>query len=106
LLLLDSMKIERSDNSHPRRESPMAGDEKSREDLLKEMAARQGLVLAKSRHQPPDGESAGGYMLFDSASRAVAVFGTTSGRGPLDISDRGYQATLDEIEAYLRRGDN
>jgi hypothetical protein len=43
-------------------------------------------------------------MLLDSASRAVAVFGATSGRRPLDVSGKG--ATLDEIEAYLRRGDN
>ena len=83
---------------------PLAGDDKAREARLRKMAARQGLVLAKSRHQPPDGDIAGGYMLLDSASRAVAVFGAKSGRGSLDVSGKG--ATLDEIEAYLRRGDN
>jgi hypothetical protein len=69
------------------------------------MAARQGLVLTKSP-EPPDGDSAGGYMLLDSASRAVAVSGAKTARGPLDVRGKGYQATLDEIEAYLRRGDN
>ena len=44
-------------------------------------------------------------MLFDSPGRAVAVFGATSVRGPWDVSGSGYQATLDEIEAYLRRGE-
>ena len=83
----------------------MAGKDKYREAHLRKMAARQGLVLTKSQ-EPPDGDIAGGYMLLDSASRAVAVFGAKSGRGPLDVCGKGYQATLDEIEAYLRRGDN
>jgi hypothetical protein len=83
----------------------MAGKDKSREAHLRKMAARQGLVLTKSQ-EPADGDIAGGYMLLDSASRAVAVSGAKSGRGPLDVSGKGYQATLDEIEAYLRRGDN
>ena len=80
----------------------MAGKDKAREAHLRKMAARQGLVLTKSQ-EPPDGDIAR-YMLLDSASRAVAVFGAKSGRGSLDVSGKG--ATLDEIEAYLRRGDN
>jgi hypothetical protein len=69
------------------------------------VASRQGLILAKSRRRYPDAENAGGYMLFDNPDRAVAVLGAKQARGPWDISGSGYQATLDEIEAYLRRGE-
>jgi hypothetical protein len=66
------------------------------------MAARQGLFLGKSRGPDPGG----GYLLFDDPDHASAVFGiSTDKRGPLDISGAGYQATLDEIEAFLARGE-
>ena len=82
----------------------MVGKDKSREAHLRKMAARQGLVLTKSQ-EPPDGDIAR-YMLLDSASRVVSVSGAKTARGPSDVSGKGNQATLDEIEAYLRRGDN
>ena len=45
-------------------------------------------------------------MLFSDPNRAVAVFGATDNeRGPWDVDSGGYQATLDEIEAYLNRGE-
>ena len=87
----------------PDRVLPPRGQQ-AREARLRRMAAGQGLFLSKSRRRRPGAEAAGGYMLFDNPDRAVAVFGASAERSPWDVSDRGYQASLDEIEAYLARG--
>ncbi|HWT30097.1 MAG TPA: hypothetical protein VN240_03630 [Propylenella sp.] len=87
----------------PNRVLPPRGQQ-AREARLRRMAAGQGLFLSKSRRRRPDSGAAGGYMLFDNPDRAVAVLGGSGERGPWDVSGPGYQASLDEIEAYLARG--
>jgi hypothetical protein len=84
----------------------MERENRAREGRLRRMAARQGLFLAKSRHRRSFALGRGGYILFSDSTRAVAVLGATDNeRGPWDVNSSGYQATLDEIEAYLVRGE-
>jgi hypothetical protein len=61
---------------------------KVRENRLRRMAERQGLVLHKSRRRDPRAIDHGLYWLVDEAHRAAIVRST-----------RG--ATLDAIESYL-----
>jgi hypothetical protein len=65
--------------------------QKIREDRLRRMAQRQGLMLEKSRRRDPNALDFGCYRLIDTNTKGV-VFGAT----PLP-----YSATLDEIEAWL-----
>jgi hypothetical protein len=65
--------------------------EKVREGRLRRAAARQGLVLSRSRTRDLRALTFGRYWLF-AADSDVAVFGSKNGRP---------NATLDEIEAYL-----
>ena len=75
-----------------------------REARLRQMAARQGLLLGKSRRQsPPGGPSE--YLLFADPDRASAVLPDSEKRSPLEISDAGYEGTLEAIEAYLLLGE-
>lgn len=64
----------------------MTGD--VRENRLRRMAQRQGLMLRKSRRRDPRAVDFGGYWLVD-ASTTTLVAG-----GQFGIS-------LDEVEAYL-----
>ena len=69
----------------------MGETEKVRENRLRRMAARQGLVLKKSRRRDPRALGYGGYMLVDAFTNSVVA-------GELD-SPRAL--TLDDVEAYL-----
>jgi len=66
--------------------------EKVRQDRLRRMAERQGLVLHKSRRRDPRAYDYGAYWLMDAATNAI-VFGEPSVRSV--ITD------LDQIERYL-----
>jgi hypothetical protein len=79
-------------------------DDTLREGRLRTLAARQGLYLGKSRTRDPSASDYGRYILFSDPSRAVAEFGADK-RGPVDIGAAGYEATLEEIEAFLARGE-
>jgi hypothetical protein len=65
-------------------------EEKIRENRLRRMAQRQGLMLSKSRRRDPRATDYGTYMLVDSTNGMVA-YGLQS----------GYGLDLDEIEAAL-----
>ena len=45
-----------------------------------------------------------GYMLFVDLDRAITPLPDGEKRTPLDVAGLGYEGTLDDIEAYLRRG--
>ena len=66
--------------------------DKSREARLRRMAARQGLILQKSRRRDPRALGYGGYMLVDASANAVVY-------GELDSPNA---LTLDEAEAWLK----
>lgn len=67
--------------------------EKVRENRLRRMAERQGLVLLKSRRRDPKAYDFGGYMLTDARANTVVI-----GGDPF-----AYSASLDDAEAYLMR---
>jgi hypothetical protein len=70
------------------------------------MAARQGLILTKSRRRDPAHQSPR-YMLFDDPNSAIAVLVSDADRrDPLDISGVGFEGSLDEVESFLRRGEH
>jgi hypothetical protein len=84
----------------------MIDEDAIREDRLRRMASRQGLVLAKSRRNGSYLLDRGDYILFADPNRAVAVFGIADSQsGPLEISGPGYEASLNEIETYLTRAE-
>lgn len=62
-----------------------------RENRLRRMAERQGLMMHKSRRRDPRAVDFGGYMLVDVLTKG-AVLG--SGAFP-------FQADLDDVEKYL-----
>ena len=66
---------------------------KTRENRLRRMADRQGLVLQKSRRRDPQAIDYGGWQITDGNN--WLVFGERAGRG--------YGASLDEIEEWLAR---
>lgn len=66
---------------------------KARENRLRRMAQRQGLMLRRSRTRDPFATSYGRYSMAWAHSNTHA-FGAEDGRPA---------ATLDEIEAFLRR---
>jgi len=68
------------------------------------MAARQGLVLGRSRRQSPPHDRAE-YILFADPDRASALLPDSKKRSPLEISDAGYEGSLEAIEAYLLLGE-
>ena len=74
-----------------------------REARLRQMAARQGLVLGKSRRQ--SALHGAEYLLFADPDRASAVLPDSEKRSPLEIGDAGYEGTLEAIEAYLLLGE-
>lgn len=69
--------------------------EKVRENRLRRMAARQGLVLHKSRRRDPRAVEYGTYMLVDLYTDVVVASGNAG---------RGYGLTLDEVEEWLTLG--
>lgn len=71
-------------------------DDKVRENRLRRMAKRQGLMLVKSRRRDPRAVDYGKYGLVDPYNNAW-VFG-------IDVTQR-IEATLDEIEGYLTQKD-
>jgi hypothetical protein len=68
--------------------------EKIRENRLRNMAARQGLRLTKTRRRDPRALDYGTYMLVDANTDALVAWGLQS----------GYGMTLDEIETCLKEG--
>jgi hypothetical protein len=64
--------------------------DKIRENRLRRMAERQLLRLKKSRRRDPRAPDFGGYMLVDDRNNVV-----------LGASQNAYEATLDDVEAYL-----
>ncbi len=75
-------------------EDTMRTAEKVRENRLRRMAERQGLVLAKSRRRDPRAWDYGTYMLLDLATNGVVASG----------SQQGYGLDLDAIELELEKG--
>ena len=63
---------------------------KVRENRLRRMAKRRGLVLTKSRRRDPRAYDFGGYMLVDFNGRVVA------GTAPHDFA-----LDLDDVESFL-----
>ena len=81
-------------------------EDSPREARLRILAARQGLYLGNARSRDPLAADYGRYVLFADPGRAVAPLGATAEtRHPVDIAGAGYQGTLDEIEAFLIRGE-
>ena len=72
----------------------MENAEKVRENKLRRIAARRGLMLQRSKRRDPDALDFGKYWLVDISSNGV-IFG---GPGVTGFPD----ADLDEIEAYLK----
>jgi hypothetical protein len=64
--------------------------DKVRENRMRRMAQRQLLRLEKSRRRDPRAVDFGGYMLVN--DKNVPVLGAAR---------NAYEATLDEVEAYL-----
>ncbi len=73
----------------------MDGEEKVHEARLRRMAERQGLNLRKSRRRDPLALGYGTYQLVEPGSNSL-VLGELAGQ-------QGFGASLDDIEAYLRR---
>jgi hypothetical protein len=67
----------------------MDAKEKVRENLLRRMAKRQGLVVHKSRTRDPRAIGYGGYMI--STDNAIVAGATPS----------AFSMNMDEVEAYL-----
>jgi hypothetical protein len=70
-----------------------AVNQKVRENRLRRMADRQGYRLEKSRARDPRDLTFGGYQLIN-----IEIGGVDFGWGN---ANRGYAASLDEIEEYL-----
>jgi hypothetical protein len=71
--------------------------EKVRENRLRRMADRQGYRLLRSRARDPQDITFGGYQVVELETSGI-VFGFGN-------AGRGYDAALDEIEAWLTSGD-
>ena len=65
------------------------------ENRLRRMAGRQGLQLMRSRARDPRSLTYGGYQLVDVYTNGI-VFGSFS-------LQRGFEASLEEIEEFLTR---
>lgn len=70
-------------------------DDKVRENRIRRIAARRGFTLKKSPRRDPDAIDFNGFMLFDSYHEQTCYLGRD--RFPFD-------ATLDQVEAYLKQG--
>jgi hypothetical protein len=75
-------------------------EDRERECRLQRMAAGQGLTLGVERR----GRRGRGYMLFVDLDRAITPLPNGERRTSLDVPGLGYEGSLDDIEAYLRRG--
>jgi hypothetical protein len=74
----------------------MSTRDKVRENRMRRMADRQGMVLRKSGRRDPRAVDYGMYVLIDAATDAVVA----------GLSDAGRAAfTLDDAEAYLTSDD-
>ncbi|WP_257541020.1 hypothetical protein [Sphingobium sp. CFD-1] len=71
--------------------SSMSENEKVRENRLRRIAERRGMILSKSRRRDPKAIDYGGYMLIDATSNA-AIMGSDS---------FAFSASLDDIENWL-----
>jgi hypothetical protein len=78
------------------------GDAQDREARLRRMASKQGLILGRERRSK---SGASRYILFADPDRASATLSGTEQRSPLEIDAKGYEGSIDEIEAYLTRGE-
>jgi hypothetical protein len=67
----------------------MSTDDKVRENRLRRMAERQGLILQRSRRRDPRATEYGMYRLLDAETGAPASVGDT------------FRLSLDEIEETL-----
>jgi hypothetical protein len=65
--------------------------DKVRENRLRRVAERRGMILQKSRRRDPKAIDFGGYMLIDAETNGAIL-----GSSPV-----AYSATLDEVEAWL-----
>jgi hypothetical protein len=74
--------------------------DKVRENRIRRMAARQGLQLVKSRTRDPRALDYGSYMLLD--GNRIVLGGTRKALG--NRFKRGMAVSLDEVEAFLKRG--
>lgn len=74
---------------------------KSFETRLRHMAERRGFMLQKSRARDPGSLTYGGYQLINAQYNSV-VFGG----GSTHNTGRGFGATIEEIEEFLRTGVN
>ncbi len=68
--------------------------QKIMENRLRRMARKHGYRLAKSRARDPQSLTYGGYALIDVASGGASLGGTGN-------ANRGFSATLEEIEEFL-----
>lgn len=69
----------------------VTASEKVRENKLRRMAARRGLVLLKSRRRDPGAIDYGGWMVADAGTGGVVT-----GADPAP-----YFLSIDEVEAFL-----
>jgi hypothetical protein len=76
-------------------EADRMSKEKTRENRLRRMAARQGLQLTRSRRRDPRAIDFGGFMLID-------IYRDT---GIMGDQPYAFSATLDDVEAYLKGED-
>ncbi|HUY27324.1 MAG TPA: hypothetical protein VMV27_07870 [Candidatus Binataceae bacterium] len=79
--------------------------EKVRENRVRRMAHRQGLCLMRSRARDPLSLTFGGYQLI-SLRNGEIVLGHRGWRPAMsdepEAWHRGYAATLDQVEAWLK----
>jgi hypothetical protein len=75
----------------------MDTNQKIRENRLRPVANRQGLLLCKHRSRDPRHLLHGTYMLMDARTNTVAFADFASGRG--------YGLTLDAVADYLNEVD-
>jgi hypothetical protein len=73
----------------------MISDDKVRENRLRRMANRQGLLLRKSRRRDPNAWDYGTFELIDPSINATLIPSPTG---------RAYGISLDQIERELESG--
>ena len=82
--------------------SPPLNTTKIRENRLRRMAARQGVLLVKSRRRDPRADDYGLYVLVsDSKGNRV---GRRGGQAAVSDFARGHGMTLDGVERELSWG--
>jgi len=70
------------------------------ENRLRRMANRQGLQLMRSRARDPRDLTYGGYVLVDIETNGIVFGGELSHPN----ADRGFGASLEDIEEFLTHG--